>query len=213
MNIDEIAQNIVSAFNAGDKEKLKIETEQMLNKIDRDENMFSIVKRPYIVAKSLYFMMTEDFLSEDEQIACVKLAYFCLLKNYLKNKDRKMSEPEYEDLVSGSKLAIVLISMQYKYLIYSVIAGQAHYVNPYTHMRNQILLFGGIVKEAEISHCNYPLEEVIRRYFTDIFKESYSQLPSGKDLLILKENSDKVIKNIETNIRDNFKEDCWEDFI
>ena len=212
MNIDETAQKIVSSFNANNSAMLKDETKNMLFQINNYESMFSIVKQPYLVAKSLYFMLTEDYLSTDNQMSCVKLAYFCLLKNYLNNFDKVLGDSEYEELVSGCKLALVLMSMQNQYLMYSVIAGQALYINPQTHIRNQVLLFGGIVKEAELAHCGFPLEEVINKYFVDIYKVMYIHLPTGKDLALLKENCIPAIKNIETSISDNLKSGLLDDF-
>lgn len=206
MNIDEIAQRIVSDFNAENNEMLKVDTKEMLHKMKHYESMFSVVKHPYLVAKSLYFMLTEDYLSVDDQMSAVKLAYFCLLINYLKNADKKAIDPEYEDLVSGCKLALVLFSMQNQYLMYSVIAGLAGYINPETHIRNQIFLFGGIVKEAEDSNFTFYLEDVINKYFAGIFKELYSHLPTGKDLAVLKEKCTPIIKNIKTSISVNLKE-------
>lgn len=158
LSIDQLAENIVSSFNADDTATLKETTKFMLNKMKHHEGMFSVVKRPYIVAKSLYFMLTEDYLSTEEQMSAVKLVYFCLLNNFLKNCDSKYDEAGYEDIVSGSKLALVLFLMQNQFLMYSVIAGQAGYINPETHLRNQMLLFGGIAKEAEAAHVNFPLD-------------------------------------------------------
>ena len=212
MNIDEIAQNIVSSFNADDTIMLKMKTKDMLRQINSNESMFSVVQHPYLVAKSLYFMLTEDYLTEDEQISVIKLVYFCLLNNYLKNSGCKSGEAGYDDLVSGCKLALVMISMQNQYLKYSIISGQARYINPETHIRNQILLFGGIAKEAEIAHCTYPLEDVINSYFVDIFNELYRHFPIGRDLAILKENCTPVIKNIKNSISINLKESWLEDF-
>ena len=212
MNIDEIAQKIVSSFNAENSEVLKNETKNMLFQIKNYESMFSVVREPYLVAKSLYFMLTDEYLSEDNQISCVKLAYFCLLKNYLDNIDKKPCDMEYEKLVTGSKLALVLISMQNQYLMYSVIAGQASYINPQIHIRNQVLLFGGIVKEAEMAHCSFPLENVINKYFEDIYKELYLHLPIGNDLAILKEKSTPVIKNIKISVSVNLKSGLLDDF-
>ena len=179
MNIDETAQKIVSSFNAENNVMLKKEeTKEMLRQINYYESMFSVVKCPYLVAKSLYFMLTEDYLSEENQMSVIKLTYFCLLNNFLMNCNSKPGDAEYEDLVAGCKLALVLISMQNQYLMYSVIAGQARYINPETHIRNQVLLFGGIAKEAEIAHCNFPLEDIIKKYYDNIFKELNNHLPT-----------------------------------
>lgn len=210
MNIDETAQKIVSAFKAENAVMLKEETKEMLRQIKYYESLFSVVKHPYLVAKSLYFMLTEDYLTEDNQISVIKLAYFCLLNNYLKNMDKKLGDLEYEDLVSGCKLALVLISMQNQYLMYSIIAGQALYINPETHIRNQALLFGGIAKEAELANFNFPLEDIINKYYVNIFKELNSHLPTGKNLAILKEKCTPVIKNIKTSININLN-DSWSD--
>lgn len=171
LSIDQLAENIVSSFNADDTATLKETTKFMLNKMKHHEGMFSVVKRPYIVAKSLYFMLTEDYLSTEEQMSAVKLVYFCLLNNFLKNCDSKYDEAGYEDIVSGSKLALVLFLMQNQFLMYSVIAGQAGYINPETHLRNQMLLFGGIAKEAEAAHVNFPTH-----YFHIPDSQAYSAL-------------------------------------
>ena len=184
----------------------------MIQIINNEESMFSIVGQPYLVAKSLYFMLTEDYLTEDNQMSSVKLAYFCLLKNYLKNCDKQPGDAEYEDLVSGCKLALVLISMQNQYLMYSIIGPKAGYINPDTHMRNQILLFGGIIKESKIARCNFPMEDVINKYFTEIFEELNSHLHTGRELALIKEKATPVIKNIETSISLNLKESWYEDF-
>lgn len=206
MSIDQLAENISSSFNVDDRATLKETTKFMLHKMRHHESMFSVVNRPYIVAKSLYFMLTEDYLSTEEQMSAVKLIYFCLLNNYLKNCDSKYGSREYEDLVSGCKLSLVLFSMQNQFLMYSIIAGQAGYINPETHLRNQMLLFGGIVKEAENAHDKFPLENVISRYFVDIFKELYNHMPTGRELATLKENCTPVIKSIKRDISLNFKE-------
>ena len=211
MNIDEIAQKIVSSFNAGDKVSLKQWTKFMLLKIRKEESMFSVVKTPYLVAKSLYFMLTEDYLSEDDQMSAVKLSYFCLLKNFLKNMDKRQGDSKYEDLVLGCELAVVLISMQNQYLMYSIIMGQAKYLNPEQHIRNQILVFGGIAKEANLSHCNFFLEDVINRYFVDIFDELYSNLPTGSSLALIKEKAIPVINAVENSISAHLKENWFDD--
>ena len=207
MGIDETAKKIVSSFNTGDTVMFKRETQYMLSLIRHEEDMFSVVKCPYLVAKSLYFMLTEDFLSVDEQTSCVKLTYFCLLNNYLKNSDKKPGDPGYEDLVSGCKLCFVLIFMQSQYLMYSIIAGQCLFVNPQTHIRNQMLLFGGIVREAKTAHCDFLLEDVIESYFSDCFEEAYCYLPTGGDLLALKESCAPVIEKIEMEVCSNLSDD------
>lgn len=206
MSIDQLAENISSSFNADDRATLKETTKFMLHKMRHHESMFSVVKRPYIVAKSLYFILTEDYLSTEEQMSAVKLVYFCLLNNYLKNCDSKYGDAGYQDLVSGSKLALVLFSMQNQFLMYSIIAGQAGYINPETHLRNQMFLFGGIAKEAEVAHINFPLEDMINKYYVDIFRELRPHLPIGEQLAVIKEQCAPVIKNIKRDISINFKD-------
>lgn len=206
MKIDEIAQRIVTSFNEENTLALKNATMEMIWEIDENESMFSIVECPYIVAKGLYFMLTEDYLSVDNKMAVVKLAYFCCLRNYLNNMNKKKGDAGCEDLVSGCKLAMVLISMQTQYLMYGVIVRQTDYVNPQTHLRNQMLLFGGIAKESEINQCIFPLEDVINGYFREIYAELDGNLPTGKNLVMLKETCTSVIEDIETMISINFKE-------
>ena len=206
LSIDQLAEIIVSSFNADDRATLKETAKFMLHKMKHHEGMFSVVKRPYIVAKSLFFMLTEDYLSTEEQMSVVKLIYFCLLNNFIKNCDSKYSDAGYEDLVSGSKLALVLFSMQNQFIMYSIIAGQAGYINPETHLRNQMFLFGGIAKEAETAHIYFPLEDIINKYFVDFFKELYPHLPIGEQLAAIKEQSTPVIKSIKRDISINFKD-------
>ena len=213
MNIDEIAQQVVTAFNADNTREMRRHTELMCQKFNREEGMFSIVKRPYLVAKSLYFMLTEDYLSAEDQMECIKLAYFCLLKNFLDNKDCHPTDTGYELLVQGSKLCVVLISMQHEYLMYSVIMGEAHNVLAEKHIRNQIQLFTGIVKEAKINDYNFLAEDIINKYFQDIFTELYEHIPTGQTLYNIKNDETPAIKSMVTNISLNFKEDFDSDFM
>ncbi len=204
--IDEIAQSIVSSFNTEDDAKLKEGVNKMLRFVNNYEADFAVVKRPYLIAKSLYLMLTVDDISEDDQVAIIKLTYFCLLDNYLKNMDKKPSDEGYEDLVSGCKLALVLINMQHQLIMYHIIAGMANYINPQTHIRNQILLFGGIVKEAVNLNCDSTVEDIINKYYKDIYQQISSQMPVGRDLSVVKDECTPVIKNIRFGIRDTFKE-------
>ena len=102
--------------------------------------------------------------------------------------------------------------------MYSVIAGLADYINPQTHLRNQILLFGGIIKDAEsIVDTDYvwPVEDLIKDYFVDIYKElnSHLNLPIRSELSMYKERCTPIIKNIATSISVNLKEPPdWMDF-
>lgn len=235
MNIDEIAEEIVRLFGeeeylkkyAGSFRDLLLQRTQeakkqsiknMLYQMHYYESMFSVVKRPYIVAKSLYFMLTEESLSDAEIASTIKLCYFCLLKNYLKYKDMVPTSLEYGDLVSGCKLALVLISMQTQYLMYPIIMEQANYINPQTQIKNQILLFGGIIKDAEsIVNADHfgPMENLIKDYFLGIYKEleSHLDLPTKSNLLMYKEKYTPIIENITTSIRVNLKESSnWMDF-
>lgn len=80
MNIDKIAEEIVNqyleevyldekytgknrdAMLQSTREYKKQAIKKMLHQMDYDESMFSVVEHPYTVAKSLYFMLTEDSL-------------------------------------------------------------------------------------------------------------------------------------------------------
>lgn len=212
MKIDDIAETIVSSFNEREKLKLKDATMNMLSEIKIDEGMFTVVRKPYLVAKSLYFMLTQDYLTSEEQTSVIKLVYFCLLNNYLKNCDSRPDVMEYKDLILGSKLALVLISMQNQYLMYSLLASQG-YITPEVHIRNQILIFGGVVKDAIIRNYDILPEDVINRYFVGIYEEINSYLPTGKELRDLKENCMPIIKNIKASIAITlYKDDDSNDF-
>ena len=69
-----------------------------------------------------------------------------------------------------------------------------------------MLLFGGIAKEAEMTHVNFPLENIINNYFVDIFKELRPHLPIGEQLAAIKEQCKKKKKNIKRDISFNFKD-------
>ena len=175
----------------------------MLHQIDYGRSMFTVVKRPYTVAKSLYFMLTQDYLSKEEQISAIEPCYFCLLKNYLMNKDCKMGESEYEDLVSGSKLALVLLSIQKQFLSYAVIAKLIIFIYQELPIRNQFLLFAGIAKEADNANCVFPLEDVINGYYEEIDNDltrRHIQIPNGRALELLKESCTPLIIEIEKNL-------------
>jgi len=206
MFIDELAQKIVSSFNKEDDAMLEAETKKMLRIINSDEHSFAVVRQPYLVAKSLYFMLTEDFLNEEEQASVIKLTYFCLLNNYLNNKDCKVGDEGYADLISGCKLGLVLFMMQHEFIKYSIIMGEAEYINPDTHLRNQINLFAGIAKEAELAKSNIPIEDVINKYFVIIYEKFNNNFPTGSALNALKEECTSVIKNIRTSISINLEE-------
>lgn len=94
MNIDEIAKEIVNQFSEEvylnekytgwnrdtmlqkTREYKKQVIKKMLVQIDIDESMFCVVEHPYTVAKSLYFMLTEDFLSDEEKCPPLNCATF-----------------------------------------------------------------------------------------------------------------------------------------
>lgn len=208
--IDKIAQKIVSSYIGKKEEILAQNTREMLLELHRNEYAFSAVKYPYLVAKSLYYIWSSGKLIEDDQIFCVRLIYFCLLNNYLKNAESNPGEANYKNLVLGCKLAIVLISMQREYLMYDVIH-RAGYVIPETHLRNQIHLFGGIIKEAENLNYLFPVEDIIGKYFKEIFKEIYSILPVGNDLAKLRESYGPTIKRIKMDMQLSFRDDSDND--
>lgn len=235
MNIDEIAEDIVNEFSEeryletytgwnrdsllqSTLERKKQAIKKMLHQIDYDESRFSVVKNPYTVAKSLYFILTEDTLSDEEIMSTIKLCYFCLLKNYLKNKDELPTDFNlaFGNLISGCKLALVLFSMQGQFLI-SLIASLGLFVNPTTHLRNQLLLFAGIIEEAENivdTEAIWPVGAVIKDYYVGFYKELESQIhiPTGRELTMLKDSCTSVIKDIVSDISVNFKEPNWMDF-
>lgn len=95
--------------------------------------------------------------------------------------------------------------------MYSVIAGQANYFNPETHIKNQVLLYGGIIKDAERivkTDRIWPMENLIKDYFVGIYKEldSHLNLPIGSELSMYKERCTPIIKDIATSISVNLKE-------
>ncbi len=65
----------------------------------------------------------------------------------------------------------------------------------------------GINKQRkENAHVNFPLEDIINKYFVDIFKELRPHLPIGEQLAAIKEQSTSVIESITMDISINFKD-------
>lgn len=123
---------------------------------------------------------------------------------------------EFGDLISGCKLLLVLILMQPQYLMY-VIVGLESFVDPRIPIKNQVLLFGGIIKEAERRYdtdCIWPVESIIKDYYVDIYKEleNHLNLPVGSELSMYKEEYTPIIKEIATGIGINLKDSHDWDF-
>ena len=78
--------------------------------IKRDEWQFREVKHTYLIARAMYYLLrVNDRLSSEDNGAIVRLVYYCLLRNYLENKDVLSTDIKYADLISGCELAFVVM--------------------------------------------------------------------------------------------------------
>ena len=114
------------------------------------------------------------------------------------NSEVEPSKIKYTDIIGGSELACTTICQYGKFLMYNVLSGSLHFIPNYSHkhLNNQLMLFGGIVKEANENNHYHSLDENITKQFNDFSKEAYQGLPINEDLQNLKMACNSVIQTI-----------------
>lgn len=211
--IENLIKEYVAAYNLGDKEKYTNLAKSLIREINHDEAQFGYLTHNYIAAKALYYLclQKERPLTPKECAVVVKLEYLCLLNNFVKNKEVDSLDIKYLDVIGGSELAVIVLCENVQYLI-SVLVGEVGYLPNYAqkHLRDQLMLFGGIVKDANEKNIGHMLEDKLSKKFNDLYKELYQQFPTGKYLQSFKDGCTPIMKDILSYLRMGLKEPDYE---
>lgn|GEM_PF-789349 len=211
LEIEKLAKNFVSAYNASNNDNIQSSMQSFLQSISRNEYQFRMTTHTYFMAKALYYLMlqeNQELISDDEYDSIVKLVYYCLLKHYYENSNIPSSDIKYEEVVNGSKLAFILIAEYFDYLKDKIMTGTLLYFPSYSflHLRNQMILFGGIVKESIENQYHFFSDENLNRMFDECSQSLFQQLPTGEALQDLKIKNLPIIKSIYTNLGYGFSD-------
>lgn len=207
--MDNLAKEFISAYTANNKNDMYRLSKSIIREIKRDTYQFMKVEHPYIVAKALYYIWNSDCadsISDNEGCDIIKLSYYCILKHYVDNWESATSMTKYLDLISACELGVVLILENAEFIMYSVLSGELNYLPNYSqkHVRNQILLWGGTVKDAHRAHCNISMDESIAQRYQTMMEDIDSQLPVGDSLQNFRNLTIEVIRDICKGLERNF---------
>ena len=207
--IDNLTKEFISAYTVDNKDEMHRLSKSIIREIKRDTYQFKKVEHPYIVAKALYYIWNSDCadtISDSDGCDIIKLSYYCILKHYIDNCESVSSMTKYLDLISACELGIVLILENAEFIMYSVLSGELNYLPNFSqkHVRNQILLWGGTVKDAHRVHCNISMDESISQRYQTLMKDIDSQLPIGESLQNFRNITIEVIRDICKGLELNF---------
>ena len=207
--IDRMANNFLLAYAASQKEEMLLISNQIINEINKDTYQFKRTANPYLVAKALYYIWNSDCsdsISDIDGCSLIRLAYYSILKYYHNNHSSISSVTEYIELISACELGVVLMLENPEFIMYTVLSGQLLFLPNYSqkHFRNQIILFGGVVKEAHMNHCRVSLDTSISHKYKLIVSDVESQFPIDTELVNLRNSSIGVIKDICVYLEGNF---------
>lgn len=198
--IEKLAKEFISEYSSGDRQSAVKTARIILREIEKDEWQFKGLAHNYAVARALYYLLSLEELSliDEEYRNIVKLAYYCLLKNYSENVDVEISDAKYSDIIGGSELAFVVICENVNFLHQQILVGALNYLPAYAqkHLLDQARLFSGIVKEAIENHYNYSLDENLSKKFRDMVQELYDNIPTDENLKSFKVGCLPVIQSI-----------------
>lgn len=206
-SIDEIAKNFMAAYNLGDKNELLRQYALLLSKVNSNEWEFRRIEHYYLVGKALYYLQEEDkanTLTDEEYGTIDKLIYYCLLKNYLRNKDVYPTNEKYGDLIGGCELGVYIICMEHEYLDFELVKAGFFPFYSRKHLQNQMLLFGGIVNEAKRRNCFYSTD-MFQKITNGLEQQLNMRFPIEEDLQKLKIECLPIIESITTNLECGFK--------
>lgn len=213
MQIEELAKDFITAYSSGIKEEIAQKAKIFFKYVNRNEDELRVITHYYATARALYYLLQLDKdqlqLTDEETDSIVRLVYYCLLKNYSTNAEVEPSEIKYADVVGGSELACIAISENLNFLTYRLLTGSLQFMPNYSqmHLLNQLMLFGGIVREAKINNHYHSLDTEITKRFMRLPQELYQKLPINEDLRNLKANCSSVIKTITRGLSMGFKEE------
>lgn len=206
-SIEQIANEFMTAYNSGNEEETSRRANIFTIAIKRDEWQFREVKHTYLIARAMYYLLrVNDRLSSEDNGAIVRLVYYCLLRNYLENKDVLSTDIKYADLISGCELAFVVMCKSGQFLIYRILSGALGYMPNIAqkHVVDQMFLFGGIVKEANEKGYHQFLDADISTRFSTLLQEVYENIPIGYELQKYKDDNISVIETISKELECGF---------
>lgn len=205
--IEQLANEFMSAYNSADKEVTLRKADLLMKSIKKDEWQFTKVEHTYEVARSMYYLLkVEKELSNYDYETIVRLIYYCLLKNYAQNSDVISTDVKYKDLISGCELAFIVMCRNGQFLMYRLLSGALGYMPNFTqkHIVDQMLLFGGIVKDAYDNDYHYFIDRDISNSFSSLLQEVYENIPPSEELQSYKDNCMSVIKTIFKELENGF---------
>lgn len=211
-SIENIANNFLKVYAQNDKREIAQKAESLIKEINKNEQQLKNIEHFYIVAKAFYYLVEQEEydLSNNEYYTIIRLMYYCLLKHYLTNRDINSTELKYLDVIAGSELAFIVICENIEYLLYTLLTGELNYVPNYSkkYLKDQLMLFGGIVKDSKLKHHHYFTENDLSKKFVAMSEEFYNNLPTKDNLQGFKTGCASVLEKISKNLEDNFR-DCY----
>lgn len=200
----------MTAYNSGDEKETFRKADIFAKAIKKDEWQFRRVEHTYAMAKSMYYLLrVNDRLSSDDCGAIVRLVYYCLLRNYSENANTVSTDAKYADLVGGCELAFIILCKSGEFLMYRILTGALGYMPNYAqkHIVDQMRLFGGIVKEANLKGYHHILDANVSKRFKALLQEVYENIPTGEELQSYKDKCASVIKSISKDLENGFNFD------
>lgn len=211
-----LAKDFMAAYTSGDKKNIFPKAELFHREIKRNEWLFRRIERTYDMSRALYCLSLLDkdlSFTEDEYSSIIILIYYCSLKNFLEHKELESSDLKYAELIGASELAFVIIAEHIEALT-RILIGSLNYFPSYAqnHIRNHLMLFGGIVKDANEKHYHYFSDKDISDRFKKYSQMIYSHLPVGEHLKQFKKDCTFIVQDISKHLEDGFTINDADDF-
>lgn len=201
--IEQIANDFMTAYNSGDKVELTKRSNSFLIAILSDEYQFTKITHTYMVARALYYLWrNSNRLDDNECNAITRLLYYCLLRNYAENANIEPTDTKYSDMIGGCELATVVICDNGGYLAHQVLAVELEIILPFAErkMTEQLILFAGMVKEANTMGYYQSLDAQISAEFKYGLREIYNTIPIGENLQPYKDKWPSLVGSIAKDI-------------
>ncbi len=204
----------MTAYNLGDEEKTSRKAAIFAKAIKKDEWQLKNVVHMYAMARAMYYLLKiSSRLSNRDHDAIVRLIYYCLLRNYSENCNTLYTDVKYADVIGGCELAFVFMCENGQFLIYQILSGVLGYLPNLAqkHVVDQMLLFGGIVKEANEKGFHHFLDTRISTHFNTLLKEVDKNIPIDTGLQIYKDGCAPIIATISKDLENGFSYESDED--
>lgn len=209
MNITEnMAQELIATYNSGDEGKTYQKAKELLGRFKRDQYLFTYAEHHYLMAKAFYclFATINESIGQDGT-SVVKLIYYHLMENYLKNADADASTPQYRDLLGGCQLGLVIMINYGQFIMDHILTGVCHIVPGYSQDRlfDQILLFNSIIDRAEnVYNFHYVSDSLVDRDYQKVKKGLMKLSLKTADFDALKQRCNELIESNSLYIKLSF---------